>query len=286
MRTTTDKPASRIHLESHNRNRSYALTGEEAERENEILWYVCSQNEQTYHWVIEELSDRYGLNILRRPRRPEWQPPPQRKDPVSGKLLPNPWETGNDADQRSIKLDDPELAYDLEQRAKNPYQYQLRREAEERKREAWNNANESYTAQTHKTNPFCSGDRAALKEFFEAAEADEAPERVEIYQREAKPVEIELFAPTTADPATGIISRAKNREVWIQAGHDNNKKLLRILLAGAQRRKEMLKDEAERAEAQRAEDVQTLQRQRAAHDDVMRGIRHLPDGRVITMPGR
>ena len=252
----------------------------DAELDLELLWYGCGQDKDIYIDAAKTLSWSYGLNIMRKRSKAAWQPPEPRRD-SEGRPLPNPFETGNRRDQEALIKTDPELAADLKERASNPYAYQLKLEAAERDRQRWNKAVAEYD---HAQNPFVNGDRAQVVEFIRKCEEEGTPEKLEIYKREALPVEIKLFDPIRVH--NGKVIQTKNREVINQIGHDGNKRLLKIIEAGQQRRKALDLIAHQRAEAQRVEDAKTAERQRRAHDEVLKGIRHLPDGRRITMPGR
>ena len=155
--------------------------------------------------------------------------------------------------------------------AENPYAYQLKLEAAERARVAWNKANAEYD---HSQNPFVNGDRTAQAKFIQQCEAEGTPERKEIALREALPVSLPLFGPL----------QTQNRTVLHQIGHDGNRRLLDIIKRGQDRQKVLDLVAYEKAEAQRREDARVAERQRVAHDELMRGIKTLPDGRRITMP--
>jgi hypothetical protein len=254
---------------SHPRNREYALT-DEAKRDLETLFMACGQDKNAFFDAMETLSGSYGLNIVRPCPKANWEPPPPLKD-STGQPLPNPWTTGNKKDQDALMKADHELASHLRALAENPYAHQLKLDAAEASRVRWNKANSEYD---HASNPFVSGDRAAQAAFIRACEEDWTPERKEIYLRETAPVSIPLFGPRVT----------QNRTVIHQIGHDGNNRLLKLILAGQERQKVIDLVEYQKAEAQRHEDAKAAERQRRAHDEVMKGIRRLPDGRTVTLP--
>lgn len=254
---------------AHPRNRAYALN-DAAKLDLETFWIACGQDRDTFHRALDDLTV-YGINAVRPIPRAKREPPPERKD-ANGQSLPNPWTTGNVKDQRALLKADHELAEHLRKLAENPYQYTLELEAEERERAACNKADREYDAATHESNPFGKGNRTEANKFVEEMDAAEMPERKAIFQREAIPVTMRLFSPDVRD---------QNRSAINQIAHDGDRKLLRMIQAGQERRKIIDIAEHQKAEAQRQEDARTAERQRRALEDQKRNVERKA-GRIIT----
>ncbi len=301
---TNDEPFWKRIYKQHPRHRAYALTLQ-GEHDLENLWRACNQDTETFNFALEELTDCYGLNILRPVARAKPQPPEPRKD-REGKELPNPWEFGDligtpadqvrelpphlqraYRDQRALIKHEPELAKDLRERAAHPYEYAMRLEAEERAIEEWNEAEAAYSEESHRGNLLLDASATKTeKAHFYNRLLMESRAKAAISLREMSPVEVGLFEPIKVDPMIDKMVEPKNREKILQVYHDGNHRLVKIIEAGQLREKTLRIEAAEKMEAERQAAAKLVMKGEAKLRDVMSGVRRLVDGRLITQPGR
>jgi hypothetical protein len=282
----------------HPRNRAESLTPE-ASRAIENLFFGAGQTQEAFFDSLETIHDvaldlaggditQLVANLLKPAPREKWKPPELPK--IDGITIANPYAGGgSEADRKMLEKklavakqeaeNDPRdviaaaefrkwsaLVTHLKRLGESPVAYALEKEGEELQRERWNGALERYD---HTQNAYATG--KGIPEFANSIE----PELKPIYRALAQPVTLPLFGAREEQNRT-LLTRLNliGGKTW-------------KAIAAAQKRELDLRDqEAKRDEAQRHEDALEFERQRRAHEELMAGTKRLPDGRVITMPGR
>jgi hypothetical protein len=189
-------------------NRAHALdaAGEEAIGGLAKEYFAANGGvgtEGEYGKVLLELGDYVPGLFQPEPdaqlKLPEWP-----RHPITGELMPNPWEKGHESltTQSKLLARDPELAKAMKMAAENPWQYFFDVEEEKQKRE--HVAAIKYGESDHAHNPYVHG---GLTEQNELQKRD--PVRAEIFKREAQPLKLP-FAP-------GSVNETIRGQLYIKA---------------------------------------------------------------------
>jgi hypothetical protein len=295
--TPNDKPMWERHCLSHPRFRRECLTDESIRRRLENLHRGANQDEDQFHDLLDTTYDvaldlaggdieKVVANHLKPKPREKWKAP--ELPAIDGITIQNPYvEGGSELDRKTLEKklalakqeaeSDPrdiiaqaefarwsEIVTHLKRSATEPATYALEKAEEEARRAKWNFALENYD---HSKNAYATG--VGVAEFANSIE----PELKPLYRALAQPVSLPLFGAREEQYRTLLVRLSFiGGKTW-------------AAIKAAQKRELDLRDqEAKRYEAQRHEDALAFERQRQAHEDLMRGIKHLPDGRTLTLP--
>jgi hypothetical protein len=229
-----------------------------------------SNADKLFHQFLERLRDE-GSNVLRpAPLEPEKLPEPFRD--AQGKPLPNPWETGNKKDQRSLLKNNPDLAHRLRREAEEPYTVALERAERESERLARNKREIEYTAEIHAKSPFVSGTRGDQAAWINAMRDldPDADAVIRQFMRESQPISVRIVA---------------NQNRTLIHGITRTDKVLGEVIKAAQQRKRTIDIiRHERREAERLASVRRAIQDQKNLAEAKAGLTRLPDGRTITLP--
>ena len=173
---------------------------------------------------------------------------------------------------------EPELARHWQAMATDPHRYLLELKLADESRLRRNQANADYGAKIHEMNPFTASNETDKGSYINANRAD--PERVEVFQREAAPVEPLFDAEDVARdsmPNNGVMIA-----IW-KAATDQTQISLKEASKRCLSTKRRSGRRSNRAEGEREESVRRAMRDPENLREASAGIVRLASGQIVTM---